>query len=107
MPALNLLSPREAYAAYMLGSVLVDVREHDDVNDKSVDVKRLVNLPFSELDKRLSELPANRGVVLLSRRGQTSAKAASLLLERGFQNVATLQGGLSAWEQEGLPVRPA
>jgi rhodanese-related sulfurtransferase len=105
MTGLQQLSPREAYAAYIMGSVLVDVREPDDAADTQVDVKKVVTLPFSELDRRLNELPANRRVVLVSRRGLTSARAARLLLEQGYEDVATLEGGLEAWVEEGLPVR--
>lgn len=98
-------SPREAYAAYMLGSVLVDVRDRDAVARKSVDVGRLVVAPFDELDQHLDELPSDRTVVLVSRLGNTGLEAAKRLLEKGYDNIAIVEGGLSAWEEEGLPVR--
>lgn len=99
------ISPREAYAAYMRGSLLVDVRDNAEVATKAADLKQLVMLPFSELDQRLGELPTNRQVVFVSRVGVKSAEAAKLLTERGFDKVATVQGGLTAWEAEGLPIR--
>ncbi len=99
------ISPREAYAAYMRGSLLVDVRDSAEVAAKAADLKQLVVLPFSELDQRLGELPTNRQVVFVSRVGVKSAEAAKLLTERGFDKVATVQGGLTAWEAEGLPIR--
>ncbi len=99
------LSPREAYAAYMRGSVMVDVRDSADVAAKAADLKQLVRLPFGELDQRLGELPTNRQVVFVSRIGIKSAQAAKFLAENGFDQVATIQGGLTAWEAEGLPIR--
>lgn len=99
------LSPREAWAAYIKGAgILVDVRERDEANT-SVDVKQLYKVPFSELEQRLSELPTNRTVVFLSRVGNKSTDAARLLLKKGFSDVAVMEGGLTAWESEGLPVK--
>ncbi len=105
MKTLEYLSPREAYAAYMLGSVLVDVRDSNDAADKAADLKQLVVLPFSELEKRAHELPTNRQVVFVSRIGIKSQQAAEYLITHGFDKVATVQGGLTAWEADGFPVR--
>ena len=105
MGTVKQFSPREAYAAYVLGSsILVDVRENA-ANKKTIDVKQLVRLPFGELDQRFGELPANRTVVLVSNIGIKGKQAAKFLLEHGYSDVATLDGGLSAWEEEGLPVK--
>jgi len=105
MNSFESLSPREAYAAYMMGSILVDVQENPEFETKSIDVKKLVKLPFSQLNQRFNELPQHRQVVFLSRVGVKSKRAAKFLMENGYQNVATLDGGLAAWEEEGLPVR--
>ncbi|MBU6341759.1 MAG: rhodanese-like domain-containing protein [Bacteroidetes bacterium] len=99
------VSPREAYAGYMLGAVIVDVRNPSDVAHKSIDVKRFVNLPFEELGARFSEIPGNKPVVFLSRIGLKGHEAVKFMLEHGYENVAALEGGLSAWEEEGLPVK--
>jgi rhodanese-related sulfurtransferase len=96
MKTLKNFSPREAYAAYVLGSVLVDVRDDKPADAKTADVKRMVTLPFSELDQRFGELPANRPVVLLSRIGIKGKQAAKFLLEKGYQDVATVDGGLTS-----------
>ena len=105
MTNLKSFSPREAYAAYMLGSVFVDVRENVGADAKKVDVRQIITLPFSELDTRFGELPVNRPVVLVSKVGNKGKLAARFLLEHGYTDVAIIDGGMTAWEQEGLPVR--
>lgn len=102
---MNQLTPREAYASYMLGTVLVDLRDPKEVENKTLDVKQQVFLPFEELESRFHELPANKPLVLVSRVGVKSKQAAQFLLNNGFSEVAFLQGGLAAWEQDGLPVK--
>lgn len=99
------LSPRETYAAYMMDTVIVDVREPQDVASKSIDVKRFINLPYSELDQRFNELPDDRQVVFLSRIGIKGKEAARFMVAHGYENVAAIEGGLTAWEAAGLPVR--
>lgn len=105
MTALRSLTPREAYAAYMLGSVLVDVRDSMSTKAKDADVRQIVKLPFSELFQRYGELPSNRPVVIVSGKGNKSMEAAKFLLNNGYSDVAILEGGMAAWELEGFPVR--
>lgn len=105
MMELKHFSPREAYAAHMLGGVVVDVREPEAVAAKTVDINHLVTLPMSEFTNRFGELPHNRPLVLVSRVGNASSTAAKILLENGYSDVAIVDGGLAAWEDEGLPVR--
>jgi rhodanese-related sulfurtransferase len=105
MAALKSLTPREAYAAYMLGSVLVDVRDTPSAKAKDADVKQIVKLPFNELNQRYGELPANRPVVIVSGKGNKGTEAAKFLLQNGYSDVSIVEGGMAAWEQEGFPVR--
>ncbi len=105
MATLKNFSPREAYAAYMRGSILVDVRDSKSVKVKNPDLKQMVKLPFSELYQRYGELPTNRPVVLVSGIGNKGKEAAKFLLSQGYEDVAIMTGGMRAWEQEGFPVR--
>jgi hydroxyacylglutathione hydrolase len=61
-------------------------------------------IPLAELPDRLEEVSKDRPVAVHCQGGSRSAIAASLLLARGHRAVANVPGGLSAWEQEGLPV---
>ena len=100
----DVISPREAYAAYMMGSVLVDVRTSSEVEKKAINLKSLKKIPFEELEQRISELPANRKVVFFSRVGVKGQEAAKILTRYGFDDVAMVDGGITAWEEDGLPV---
>lgn len=105
MKNFNTLSPREAYSAYFMGSVIVDVRRPSEIAEKAADLNRMMTIPFEELDQRLNELPANRPIVFVSRIGLKGRQAAELIAARGFEKVGLVEGGLAAWEEEGLPVR--
>jgi hydroxyacylglutathione hydrolase len=61
-------------------------------------------VPLGHLTERLSELPADRPIVVQCQGGARSAIAASVLLARGVRNVVNMTGGFAAWQQAGLPV---
>lgn len=62
-------------------------------------------LPLSTLAAPDAVLPApGAPLVLICARGQRSQRAAALLRERGFDEVASVRGGFDAWRAAGLPV---
>ncbi|MBK8554430.1 MAG: rhodanese-like domain-containing protein [Lewinellaceae bacterium] len=100
----NPISPREVYAKYMLGkSMFVDVRENLQPSSVTPALKNILHIPFSELESRMSELPADRPVVFLSWVGSRSHQAAQILSNKGYK-VAHMVGGVQAWQNEGLPL---
>ena len=76
---------------------LVDVREPDEVAEGTLD--GAVNMPLTEFVERSAELDAAKPVVLFCRSGGRSAQAAQFLIDRGFTDVANLEGGMLAWDE--------
>ncbi len=64
------------------------------------------NIPVEELQHRLDELDSNRErpIIVVCRTERRSAKAAGLLNQVGFNQVAVLRGGMSQWNSAGLPI---
>lgn len=62
------------------------------------------NIPLGYLLDQLDDLPAGRPLVLQCAAGGRSLIAASLLEAHGITDVVNLTGGITAWEQAGLPV---
>jgi len=63
-----------------------------------------VNMPLEQIESRLAELHMVRGQpVLYCRAGDKSKELSEKLTEQGMP-VAFLEGGILAWEAEGLPV---
>jgi rhodanese-related sulfurtransferase len=84
------------------GATVIDVRETAEFAAGHVANSR--NIPSGEIDKRLSELPAGKPVVVVCASGSRSARAASVLRKSGRADVFCLDGGLSGRQQAGLPV---
>jgi rhodanese-related sulfurtransferase len=76
--------------------LLIDVREPDEY--KSGFIAGAKNIPLSQLEKRLGEIPKDRDVLLYCRSGMRSKSAASILSKQGYTRLAHLQGGVSSWD---------
>jgi rhodanese-related sulfurtransferase len=64
------------------------------------------NIPLADLSARIGELDKSkaRSVVVVCQTGARADKAARQLAAAGFDDVVSLDGGLSAWQAAGLPV---
>ena len=81
---------------------LVDVREFPEFAGGRLAGARLV--PHGELEQRAAEFDRSRLLVLICRSGKRSEQAREKLVRLGFDNAASLRGGLTAWEAAGFPV---
>jgi len=94
-------------------AILIDIREGDD-RIRNGAIPESVHAPRGMLefwadptsDFHRKEFDPARRTILYCGRGPQSALAADTLQEMGY-NVAYLDGGISAWKEEGRPVEEA
>lgn len=79
---------------------VVDVREPREFQRGHVPEAQSIPLPKIMLNT--IKLPNDRQIVLVCRSGRRSRRAAYTLQQMGIMNVAILDGGMVAWEAEGL-----
>lgn len=86
--------------------VFLDVRPKQSYRLSPVRIKGALRVPPSDIEARLSQLPANKPIVVYcSEPGDANAvKVVRLLLDRGFGDVLVLRGGFGAWLRAGCPV---
>lgn len=82
------------------GAALIDVREQDEVAQVRVD--GAVVLPMSTLQEHLDELPDGT-LYIMCHAGGRSARVTQFLEQRGYDAV-NVEGGITQWQAEGLPV---
>jgi molybdopterin/thiamine biosynthesis adenylyltransferase/rhodanese-related sulfurtransferase len=100
------LDPADASEELASGdAVLVDTREQHEWDEAHLEGATLV--PPATVGERIGEVVPDRSrrVVLYCRVGNRSARAADQLeSELGYENVASIAGGIVAWQEAGLPV---
>ncbi|TAJ49448.1 MAG: rhodanese-like domain-containing protein [Herbiconiux sp.] len=80
--------------------VLIDVRERDEF--AASHASGAVNVPLSELQSRVDEIPTDAPVHVICQAGGRSARATDFLAQSGIQAI-DVAGGTTAWIQAGHP----
>jgi rhodanese-related sulfurtransferase len=96
------VSAAEAVELIAAGALLIDVREQHEWDAGHAPQARLI--PMSRFTQDEADtLPKDRPIVCVCHLGMRSASIANALVAGGW-NAINLSGGMSAWEQAGLPV---
>ena len=82
--------------------IILDVRTKEEFDLGHLDSALLI--PVDELETRYSELIKDKPIIVYCRSGSRSAKAAVLLISKGFSQVYDMTGGINAWTGKGYPV---
>ncbi len=95
------ISVNEAFEFYQTGTLIVDVREKSEWNE--VHVPNTVHIPLGDLEKRAKELPTDKEIIVLCRSGNRSQSGRDILLNKGFEQVTSVSGGIKDWISAGFP----
>lgn len=96
------IKPQELWEQLRSASppLVIDVREPREY--RKGHIPQAAHVPFGKLEQAEGDLPDDRDLVLVCRSGRRSTHAAQLLRDKGYDNVAVLDGGTQAWEAADL-----
>ena len=83
-------------------AVLVDVREPHEY--RSGHARGAKNIPLSQIQQRVNEVPRDRDVFLICQSGHRSMQAANFLHQQGLDKITNVNGGTSIWRLHNLPI---
>ena len=81
---------------------LVDVRTPEEFGVSHLKDAQNICVTEGDFKAKVASLDKDKPVYLYCKKGGRSARAAKILQELGFKEVYDLQGGITAWEAEGL-----
>lgn len=91
---------------------IVDARDTDAFDDWKVEGKNVevINVPYSEvkqksIDSYLDKLPKNEDIYVICAKGGSSQKVAQQIVEAGYNNVFSVEGGMNAWSEHLEPIK--
>ncbi|MCX7729361.1 MAG: rhodanese-like domain-containing protein [Bacteroidia bacterium] len=84
-------------------TIVLDVRTPEEVSEGKI--SNAVNIDFysNTFEQEVSKLDKTKTILVYCRSGKRSASAAEVLTKKGFK-VINLQGGISNWQAQGLPI---
>jgi rhodanese-related sulfurtransferase len=85
-------------------AIVVDIRDRKEFAEGRITGS--VNIPLSGLKSRVSELAKHKDkqIIVADKAGQHSGMAVKQLKEEGFSHVMRLDGGVSDWRANNLPL---
>lgn len=91
-----------AQHAQQQAALILDVRGTSEYQDQHI--PGVQHIPMGYVPQRLEQIPRNRQIIIHCGGGVRSQVVASILQQNGFEQVANMAGGISAWESAGLPL---
>ena len=88
-------------------AAVIDVRGPDEWNDALGHIARAELVPLEHLANAAQDWDRTRRLVTVCRAGGRSGQAAMILERLGFHHVASMRGGMLAWNQARLPTEHA
>ena len=95
------ISAEAAYEQQRNGVLMVDVRDEQEFMQGHARGAR--HIPLHELPHRLTELPVDQPVMLMSDQNARARAAAELLAATGLV-ASTVEGGIREWRAKGHPI---
>lgn len=82
---------------------VLDVRSPSECTGELGQLESARVIPLEELRARVTEVPADKPVVVVCQTGKRSALGAAILRKASFGRVANVAGGMVRWRELGLP----
>ncbi len=97
------IDPDEGQARLMAGAVLLDVREPDEFEQGAIDGS--IHIPRGLLETSVEARIPDRAteLVVMCAGGVRSAFAVKTLVELGYENAVSMDGGFGQWKTEDRP----
>lgn len=85
--------------------IVLDVRTPEEYESQTGHLAHALLIPVQQLEERMSELNGYKAQTIIAycRTGNRSGRAATLLNKHGF-TVLNMDGGITAWNKDRLPV---
>ncbi|WP_432410025.1 rhodanese-like domain-containing protein [Rasiella sp. SM2506] len=100
------VSPQEVYDAVYNKSnsslQVVDVRTAEEYGVSHLKDAQNICVTEDDFQEKVKNLHKDEPVYVYCKSGGRSARAAKILAEMGFTKIYDLEGGITAWEEDGL-----
>ena len=86
--------------------IVLDVRTPEECAEGTIANASTIDFYAEDFKQKINLINKDKEIYVYCRSGGRSAKAAAILAENGFKKVYNLEGGITAWKENGFPVTP-
>ena len=83
---------------------LIDVRTSEEFKDGKIAKAINIDVSDANFENLLKRLDKDKPTLVYCLRGRRSVEAAKILQKNGFKHIINLEGGIKAWQNNGLAV---
>lgn len=103
--SLAMISPQEAYQISAKDPQIKFVDVRSPMEFSQVHIADSVNIPIDMLSAKIDSLSrSGKSLIVFCRTGNRSPMAADMLIQSGIHSVKVMNGGITAWQKQKLPV---
>jgi rhodanese-related sulfurtransferase len=99
------LSPKEALEECKHGAIIIDMRREFEYAYKQFDVDKTFYMKADSIKENFEDIAKDKPLIIADQAGVHSKEIVKFLMEKGFENVANLIGGIFEWDKDGLPLK--
>ena len=84
--------------------VILDVRKLEEFKSGYIENAKNIDYSSQNFKDEIGELDKTNTYIVYCRSGNRSGEASKIMKDLGFKKIYNLEGGISQWQAEGLPV---
>ena len=85
-------------------NILIDVRTPEEMQEGHLEGALNINFLSDGFENEIKQLDKTKTYLLYCRTGKRTAKAGAAMKAAGFKKVIILDGGITAWKEQGKPI---
>ncbi|MCS7027706.1 MAG: thioredoxin domain-containing protein [Bacteroidia bacterium] len=85
-------------------AIILDVRTPEEFSTGHIEKAQNINYHAPDFQQKINALDKNKPYFVYCLAGGRSSAAAKYMRQNGFKEVYNLSGGISEWQQQGLPI---
>ena len=84
--------------------IFLDIRKPDEY--AAAHLRNAIHIPAEELMKKLGRIERYKAdpIIVVCESGSRAAGVTSQLKKAGFKDVSSMEGGMKAWQDQGMPI---
>ncbi len=85
-------------------TIVLDVRTSEEVSEGKIPGAINIDFYSNDFEKQALKLDKSKTILVYCKSGRRSAAAADVLTKKGYK-VINLDGGITNWQSQGLPIQ--